>query len=161
VSQSLTSASFTAAISLMNFDPATRTLTHGAFSIIASDPAAGSAELRFSGADIVNLGGFIQLDGSTARIADLAGSDGLRNLARIKGLGGFTLYRRNFTTAGQFQNDGQLSLYQSVFVVTGAAANFDPAAPTSSITALSSRCRMTARLRIWQAMTDCATSATT
>jgi hypothetical protein len=133
VSQGQASGTFTAAVSLTNFDPATRTLSAGSFYMYAYDPTAGSAELRFNGADIVNVGNWISLYGATARIVDLAGNDGLRNLGRILGLGGFRLGNRTFATTGPFQNDGYLALFdQSVFVVGGAFGNFDPATRTLS-----------------------------
>jgi len=133
VSQGQTATTFTATVSLTNFDSATRTITGGDFRISASDPAAGPVELRFNGADIVNVASFIHLSGPTARIADLAGNDGLRNLARILGNGVFTLAKRDFATTGPFQNDGYVSLSDhSVFAVTGAFANFDPATGTFS-----------------------------
>lgn len=131
VTQYQAAAAFTAAVSLTNFDPATRTISFGSFSVTANDPAAGPAELRFKGADIVNIGNWISLYGSTARIADLAGNDGLRNLARILGAAGFRLGDRTFATAGPFQNDGYLALFENaVFVVGGAFSNFDPATRT-------------------------------
>jgi hypothetical protein len=135
VRQGQAATTFTAAVSLTNFDPATRTIYRGFFYISGYDPAAGPAELRFNGADIVNIANGISLYGPTARIADLAGNDGLRNLARILPLAVLTLGKRNFTTAGPFQNDdgGYLSLFDhSVFVVTGAFANFDPTTRTFS-----------------------------
>jgi|GEM_PF-2624687 len=112
VGQGQTATTFTATVSLTNFDPATRTITSGDFRIAASDPAAGPAELRFNGADIVNIGNFIFLSGPTARIADLAGNDGLRNLARILPVASLIFAKHNFATAGPFQNDdGYLSLF--------------------------------------------------
>ena len=63
--------------SLTNFDPATRTLTDGAYLL---DGSAGQARLVFPGADIVNNAGVIQMnDGS--KILDENGNDGLRNFA--------------------------------------------------------------------------------
>lgn len=133
VSQGQTATTFTATVSLTNFDPATRTITGGDFRISASDSAAGPVELRFNGADIVNIASFIHLSGPTGRIADLAGNDGLRNLARILWNGVFTLAKRDFATTGPFQNDGYVSLSDdSVFVVTGALANFDATTRTFS-----------------------------
>jgi hypothetical protein len=133
VTQYQASAAFTAAVSLTNFDPATRSISLGSFGVTANDPAAGAAELRFNGADIVNVGNWISLYGSTARIVDLAGNDGLRNLARILGLGGFRLGNRTLATAGPFQNDGYLALFdQAALVIGGAFTNFDPATRTFS-----------------------------
>lgn len=132
VRQGATTTSFTAAVFLTNFDPATRTITGGNFSIFAPGPSSG-AELRFSGADIVNMGSSITLSGPLARIADLAGNNGLRNFARILPSGLFTLSSHSFAMAGPLLNEGSLSLFgQSVFAVTGNLENFDPASRTFS-----------------------------
>lgn len=128
---------FTAAGSLTNFDPATRTLDGGEFSLFANtDPTLAPiapVELRFNGADILNLGSFLRLRGATARIADLAGNDGLRNLARILPGGTLVLEERNFAAIGQFTNDGLLSLFaQSTFAVPVSLGNFDAVTRTLS-----------------------------
>src|SRR3954468_3676579 len=80
VSQNTLPASFTAAVSLDNFDASTRTLTAGSFTVSSFASTPAPVELRFNGADIVNVGTTILLRGITARITDLAGNDGLRNL---------------------------------------------------------------------------------
>ncbi|MFN2623068.1 MAG: hypothetical protein ABR611_09500 [Chthoniobacterales bacterium] len=122
-------ASFTAAVALSNFDPSTRTITGGAFHLDAGGSVP--AELRFNGADIVNLASELSLRSATARIADLTGNDGLRNFARILPAGSLTLYARNLTIPGQFQNDGSLSLFEtSTFAVNGGFTNFDPSTRT-------------------------------
>lgn len=123
----LSSSLFLAAGSLTNYDPATRTLAAGVFSL------AGTGELRFSGADIESLGSEVTLFGSAARIADTAGNDGLRNLARLLPEGRLTLISRNFTTAGDFTNDGALSVSgEGTFVVSGSLTNFDATTRTLS-----------------------------
>jgi hypothetical protein len=128
VSQFNGPATFTAAAGLSNFDPATRTITGGFFELYAG---TAPVELRFNGADVVNLASELSIRGATARIADLAGSDGLRNFARILPAGSLTLYARNLTIPGQFQNDGSLSVIEtSTFFVNGALTNFDPATRT-------------------------------
>jgi hypothetical protein len=133
ITQGHTGTTFTSAVSLTNFDPGTRTITNGNFAIGGYDPAIGPAELRFNGADIVNNGSVIQLIGARARIADLAGNDGLRNLARILPNGVLLLSQHDFAITGQFQNDGSLSLLgKSIFTVVGALANFDPTTRTFS-----------------------------
>jgi len=123
---------FTAAVSLENFDPATRTMTGGIFRLTGGDSAGGLAELRFNGADIVNLASVIELHTPLARIADLAGNDGLRNLARILPGGSLTLDRHDFSTLGSFSNQGWLELWASTFTVTGSLNDFDLATGTIS-----------------------------
>jgi len=132
ISQGQTATTFTAAVSLANFDAATRTITGGEFSIGGYD-SVGPAAFRFNGADIVNIASVIQLIGPGASIADLAGNDGLRNLARILPGGSLEFSQREFVIPGQFQNDGSLSLGgTSIFTVAGALTNFDPATRTLS-----------------------------
>ena len=125
---------FTIANSLSNFDSGTHTLSGGKF--VLNQFAGGSGnlptELRFAGADIVNNGSAIELGGTASRIADLAGADGLRNLAKILPGASLTLRDRDFATTGGFGNDGLLSLTRSTFIVTGPFANFDPATRTLS-----------------------------
>jgi hypothetical protein len=122
---------FTAANSLTNFDFGTRTLTGGKFILNQfSWPGNLPVELRFGGADIVNNGSAIELGGAASRIADLAGNDGLRNLARNLPGASLTLAGHDFATAGQFGNEGLLSLAQSTFIVAGPFTSFDPATRT-------------------------------
>lgn len=125
---------FTAASSLTNFDFGTRTLTGGKFVLnqFAYGPGNLPVELRFDGADIVNNGSTIELAGATSRIADLAGNDGLRNLARNLPGASLTLRDHDFATAGRFGNEGLLSLTRSTFVVAGPFTTFDPATRTLS-----------------------------
>jgi hypothetical protein len=131
VSQGPSGTTFTAAVGLTNFDLATHTLTGGNFAIGGFDSTVSPAELRFNGADVVNNGSVIQLIGPAARIADLAGADGLRNLARTLLNGVLLLSQHDLTIPGQFQNDGSLSLTgKSIFTVAGALTNFDPATLT-------------------------------
>jgi hypothetical protein len=125
ISQDTVPATFTAAVSLANFDPATRTLTGGIFGLYSSNFPAGPAVLRFNGADIVNLGSIVNLNGPTARITDLAGNDAFRNLARILPAGFLGLFTHDLTIPQQFQNDGSLTLETSTFTVSGALKNFD------------------------------------
>jgi len=133
VSQIHMATTFTAAVSLTNFDLGTRTITGGNFAIGVSDPGIGPAELRFNGADIVNNGSVIQLIGASAKIADLAGNDGLRNLARTLPNAVLLLSQHDLTIPGQFQNDGSLVLvYKSIFAVAGALGNFDAVTRTFS-----------------------------
>ena len=126
-----TPITFTAAAGLTNFDSSTRTLTGGIFEVIGSgsDPAV---ELRFNGADIVNVASSIQLQGSDGRIADLAGNDGLRNLAHILPGGKFSLLYQTRTIAGPFRNEGALSVGDYAVCVIPALANFDASTRTLS-----------------------------
>lgn len=126
-----TPITFTAAAGLTNFDSSTRTLTGGIFEVIGSgsDPAV---ELRFNGADIVNVGSSIQLQGSNARIADLAGNDGLRNLARILPGGKLSLLYHNRTIVAPFRNDGVLSVSDYAVCAIPDLANFDASTRTLS-----------------------------
>jgi hypothetical protein len=113
---------FTAPSGLGNFDVATRTLTGGTFDV-------GGGELRFAGADVVNLASTIYL-GMGPGLTDLAGDDGLRNLAHIRPNGALNLGNRDFTSVGSFLNDGKLALNGSTFTVPGALNNFDPTSRT-------------------------------
>lgn len=116
--------SLTAAAGLTNFDSTSRTITGGIFDLTGSS-------LRFYGADIVTIASSIHLYG-TARIEDLAGNDGLRNLKHILPSGQFSLTKQSRAIASQFQNDGLLSLSEdSVFNVAGLS-NFDSSARTLS-----------------------------
>jgi hypothetical protein len=124
-----TPITFTAAAGLTNFDSSTRTITGGVFEMVGSDPAV---ELRFNGADIANLGSSIQLQGSNARVADMAGNDGLRNLAHILPGGKLWLLNHTRTIAEPFRNDGALSVEDYAVCVIPALANFDASTRTLS-----------------------------
>ena len=125
---------FTATHSLTNFDFASRTITGGKFRLGHSFAAPGSfpTEFRFNGADIVNNGSELELIGATTRITDLAGLDGLRNLARNLPGASLRLREHSFATAGNFTNDGFLSLRDTLFTVAGSLTNFDPGTRTLS-----------------------------
>jgi hypothetical protein len=118
-------STFTAASGLRNFDASTRTLRGGYFDLTGG-------ELRFDGADVVNLASTIYL-GNLPGLADLTGNDAFRNLAHILP-GGVLNLSRDLTTAGSFTNDGALVVNMndnapvvsmSTFTVTGALNNFD------------------------------------
>jgi hypothetical protein len=131
ISQYNGSATLTATAGLTNFDPSTRTIAGGAFHLDAN--GVNPAELRFNGADIVNLACELSLRSNTARITDLTGNDGLRNFASILPAGSLTLYARNLTIPGRFQNDGSVSLFEtSTLIVIGGSENFDSATGTLS-----------------------------
>jgi hypothetical protein len=124
---------FNAAGSLTNFDAATRTLSGGEFVLQGgNDPVfgAGIAELRFANADIVNNASNLTLRFPASRIADHAGVDALRNFARNLSGGSLTLDSRDFSTAGDFTNEGTLTVQFSTFAVGGKLTNFDPATRT-------------------------------
>ncbi|MEY2561424.1 MAG: hypothetical protein QOG51_1839, partial [Verrucomicrobiota bacterium] len=119
--------------SLTNYDFGTRTLRGGKFVLNQfGTPGNLPTELRFEGADIVNNGSAIELGGAASRIADVAGNDGLRNLARNLPGASLTLRDHDFATAGGFGNDGLLSLTRSTFIVAGPLTTFDPATRTFS-----------------------------
>lgn len=122
---------FTAANSLTNFDAGTRTLSGGEFKVGAGlgPGAILPVELRFNGADIVNNGSKLAIFGAGARIADLAGNDGLRNLAHNLPGASLTFHKHNFLTT-TFRNDGSLSITESLFTVAGSLGNFDPSTRT-------------------------------
>ena len=78
---------FTVTGSLTNFDPATHTLTNGAYGVHSDGGnGTGTAVFRFPNADIRTLMfASITLKGSGSSIQDLAGQNALRNLAGIQG----------------------------------------------------------------------------
>lgn len=126
-----TPVTFVAAAGLTNFDSSSRTLTGGSFQLIG-DTSGHQVELRFPGADIVNLGSSIQLQGTGVRIADLAANDGLRNLAHILPGGELELREQSRTIAGPLRNDGALSLREYAACTITMLTNFDASTRTLS-----------------------------
>jgi hypothetical protein len=124
---------FSATASLTNFDSAGRTLIGGTF-VIGNffGPRDVVSQFRFNGADVVNNGSVIQLESPGSRIVDLAGNDGLRNLAYNLAEGSLRFYGHDFTTPGSFQNDGLLFLQGCTFIATGPLVNFDSPSHTIS-----------------------------
>ncbi|MBA2272106.1 MAG: hypothetical protein H0W20_16160 [Chthoniobacterales bacterium] len=120
---------FHAAASLANFEPATKTLAGGTF-LIGAWFGEGLTEFRFARADIVNNGTSITLSSPGSRIADSVGLDALRNFSRNLAGGSFNLEFREFATAGDFTNEGSLSLAQSTFTVGGTLTNFERSSGT-------------------------------
>ena len=114
-------STFTALSGLRNFEGSPKTLRGGRFELTGGT-------VRFDAADIVNLASTVSL-GTDLGIADLAGNDGLRNLAHILPDGVLNI-GRDFTTAGSFTNDGSLQLNKSTFTITGALNNFDASSHT-------------------------------
>lgn len=123
---------FTAAAGLVNFSPGTKTLSGGVFNIATYTDVPGIAELRFPGADVVNLGTELDLSGVGSRIADTSGVDGLRNFAQILPAGSLNVSGREFPIAGTFRNDGALNASNSVIAIGGSLQNFDPTTRTLS-----------------------------
>jgi hypothetical protein len=128
-------SSFTISGSLKNFDSAARTLTGGTFSAQRSlGTPATKVILRFTGADIVNNASSISLTGSASQILDQNGNDGLRNLAHNLASGVIFFTDHNFTSAGAFTNDGQITInaqnQATTFNFSGGLTNFDAATRT-------------------------------
>jgi hypothetical protein len=90
------------------------------------------ATVRFAGANIVTLSGAsIYLAGPGSRITDEQGNDALHNLAVIDGGSSLTIDTRDFTTAGDLANDGDISLVgPATFTIKGSLASFDLATRT-------------------------------
>jgi fibronectin-binding autotransporter adhesin len=80
--------------------------------------------LQFNGANIVTTAANITLNGASSQITNQFGGNGLANLAVAASTGAFTLAGgRNFTTAGNFNNLGTLSIGSgSAFSVGGTLA---------------------------------------
>ncbi|MEN3368929.1 MAG: trimeric autotransporter adhesin [Verrucomicrobiota bacterium] len=115
-------ASFTAAAGLINFDSTTRRISGGIFNLIAS-------VLRFNGADIVAIGNEIHLS-QAARIEDMGGNNGLRNLAQILPSGSLFLNQQNLAISGQFRNDGSIWFTNGSVLSVPNLTNFDPGSRT-------------------------------
>ena len=99
------------------------TLTGGTYNV------AGTLEideLGSAGGEIVTDAANIILNGSGSSFVDSAGKNALSNLATIAAASSFSLLGgRNFTTAGNFTNNGTLSVGAgSTFDVTGSLTNF-------------------------------------
>lgn len=83
------------------------TLTDGSYEI--------GGTLRFDGADVQTLAARVALDGAGADILDQASLSGLRNFNLIDLAGDFSIANgRDFTTGGNFQNDGTLRVGDGV-----------------------------------------------
>lgn len=95
--------------SLLNFDPASKTLSGGRYSVFRAD-GGGMGSLSFPGADIVNNGASISLLGPNSMISDDAGRDALRNFARNLAGASFAVVARDFTIDDIFTNEGLLTV---------------------------------------------------
>jgi hypothetical protein len=97
---------FTVSGSLTNFDPATKTLTGGTFSLGGGKPLA---TLRFPGADIVHNAARLEI-ATNAAITDLNGADALRNLQDNTKAGTVFLTDYKISPSGNFSNAGTISM---------------------------------------------------
>ena len=81
-----------------------------------------SGTLQYNGANIVTDAAKITLNGASAQIVNQASANALVNLATITATGGLTLNGwPNFTTAGNFTDNGVLALGSGItFVLSGA-----------------------------------------
>ncbi|MDP9004511.1 MAG: hypothetical protein M3N12_06925, partial [Verrucomicrobiota bacterium] len=126
--------SFTVTGSLMNFDPATKTLTGGSIGVQTFQGSTKNVVFRFNGADIVNNASSLGLTSPNARIVDQNGLDALRNFAHNLAAGLVSFTDHNFSSVGAFTNDGSLSVngqsLPTVFTVNGSLTNFDAATKT-------------------------------
>ena len=95
--------------SLLNFDPANKTLFGGRYSVFGAD-GRGVGSLSFPRADIVNNGASISLLGPISMISDEAGRDALRNFAHNLAGASFTVVARDYTIDAIFTNDGLLTV---------------------------------------------------
>jgi len=110
-------SAFNVSGNLTNFSTSTLTLTGGTYNLTGT--------LKFKGADIVTNAANITLSGSSSKIVDQHGNNGLANFATNNG--NFTINNgRNFTTAGGFINNGTLAVGSgsSTFDVNGNLTNF-------------------------------------
>ncbi len=115
-------ATFTVNGSLTNFDPATRTLTGGAYQLDANCISDCLTSFVFRGADIVNNGASIALHHG-AKIFDENGNDALRNFAHNLPGAEFTFHDyRVFTLSSDFTNEGTVQFLGDPPVAR--AANF-------------------------------------
>ena len=103
--------------SLTNFSTSTLTLTGGTYNLTGT--------LKFKDADIVTNAANITLSGSSSKIVDQHGNNGLANFATNDG--SFTINNgRTFTMAGGFTNNATLTVGSgnSTFDVNGNLTNF-------------------------------------
>ncbi|MFN2474844.1 MAG: hypothetical protein ABR526_00685 [Chthoniobacterales bacterium] len=125
------SSTFTAVNGIGNYDATTKTLSGGTFILNAPRmPQPLPTEFRFAGADIVNNGASIQLNGEESRFADLNGLDAMRNFARNMPSGELALSNRTLLVARNFTNDGVSKLVSSTLAITGTLTNLDAATRT-------------------------------
>jgi len=104
--------------SFLNFNSGTGTLTGGNYTVLGT--------LQFDNANIVTNAANITLLGIQSQIVNQSSANGLANFATNAAGGTFTLAGgRNFTTAGNFTNNGGLVVNSgSKFTVNGNLTNF-------------------------------------
>src|SRR5581483_6312121 len=115
---------------LTNYAAATHTL--GVAGDISLDALHGQpATLVFNNADIVTNKAHLALVGPNSAILDQSSNDGLRHFAVNSASASFQIQGRSFTTAGDFTNDGILSVNGSsnlspvsTFTVAGNLTNY-------------------------------------
>lgn len=117
---------FSVAGALTNFNSSTDTLSGGTYTV--------AGKLSFAGANIVTDAANITLEGSGELQNSTNGSNGLAKLATIAAGSSFTIESAaNFTTVGNFTNDGTLVIYPgSKFTVSGDLTNFNSSTDTLS-----------------------------
>jgi hypothetical protein len=125
------STTFTINGNLTNFDSGTKTLNGSNIGVSSSSSAAvqPTVILRFNGADIVNNGANLSLNGPNAKILDQSSNDGLRNFAHNLSNGTLFITDHSFSSAGNFTNDGTMTFntqnVASSFTINGNLTNFD------------------------------------
>ncbi|MGZ5004066.1 MAG: beta strand repeat-containing protein [Chthoniobacterales bacterium] len=125
------STTFTINGNLTNFDSGTKTLNGSSIGVSSSSSAAvqPTVTLRFNGADIVNNGANLSLNGPNAKILDQSSNDGLRNFAHNLTNGTLFFTDHSFSSVGNFTNDGSLNFntqnVASSFTINGNLSNFD------------------------------------
>ncbi len=126
---------------LSAYAPGTGTLQNGRYGLTSS--VSNPAEIAFRGADVTTNNATVELSGPGANLRDQAsGVDALRNLSINNGFLSVA-DGRNFTTVGDFTNNGSLYVDNTQvairtngrdrptrFVVTGTLINYDPATKT-------------------------------
>lgn len=125
------STTFTINGNLTNFDSGTKTLNGSNIGVSSSSsaPVQPPVILRFNGADIVNNGANLSLNGPNAKILDQSSNDGLRNFAHNLTNGTLFITDHSFSSAGNFTNDGTMTFntqnVASTFTINGNLTNFD------------------------------------
>jgi len=115
--------------SFLNYNSSTKTLTGGTYLV------SGTLQFGPAGTSIVTNAANITLTGASSQIIDFNNEDVLANFATNVAASSFTIMGgRNFTTAGNFTNNGALTVYPgSKFKVNGNLANFSGTTLTGGI----------------------------
>ena len=110
---------------LTNFNSSTRALTGGAYTV--------GGTLEFTGANVVTNSASITLMGSTSRMINQSGVNGLANLASTTSGGSFSLLSgRSFSTIGNFSNAGILNIASGTAFTVGGTGVFTETAGTTT-----------------------------